>query len=574
MFGQFPLLSRSGTLARLIGELKKGNDDEDSTAENGEESSLKATTLLNLHHLPGGERSFEIVSKFCYGIKVEICAENLVAVRCAAEELEMTEEYGEDNLITQAESFLRKLVGNWNDTLHVLNTCQQDDLLLGAEKLQIVTRCIHSLAVKVSSDRTPYGFCPADIGPDWWYEDVSSLNLSMYKRFISEANTRGMPSELVAESLVFYATRHLPGLQKYANSSSSSLSLPSSTATTTISSADQRILLEEIVSMLPAEKGVATTKLLLTFLHSSMILHAGESCRENLEKRVGAQLYEAALEDLFLIRNMDYSGGDTMFYDVECIQRILGHFMLSEKMAVINQVGEDGVGEVMGITSPTSESHMATVGRLVDGYLAQVAPDVNLKFDIFQPLAATIPEHARTSDDDFYHAIDIYLKSHPNLSGSQLEQLCGLINCQKLSLEACTHAAQNEKLPLRMAVQILFFEQLRLRTSIASWFFVSDNLESRCNSNAMELEKRGEEKSVDEMRIRLMKLEKECTDIKQEMTNMGKVKRSWTTLPKRVLSMRLKGNARARSFCSGDETPVDCYKDKKINGDSKMKKKK
>jgi len=49
------------------------------------------------------------------------------------------------------------------------------------------------------------------------------------------------------------------------------------------------------------------------------------------------------------------------------------------------------------------------------------------------------------------------------------------MNCQKLSLEACTHAAQNERLPLRVVVQVLFFEQLRLRTTVAGWFFVSDN---------------------------------------------------------------------------------------------------
>lgn len=52
------------------------------------------------------------------------------------------------------------------------------------------------------------------------------------------------------------------------------------------------------------------------------------------------------------------------------------------------------------------------------------------------------------------------------------------MDCQKLSLEACTHAAQNERLPLRVVVQVLFFEQLQLRTSIAGCFLVSDNLDT------------------------------------------------------------------------------------------------
>ncbi|KAJ0522671.1 putative Bile acid:sodium symporter/arsenical resistance protein Acr3 [Helianthus annuus] len=67
------------------------------------------------------------------------------------------------------------------------------------------------------------------------------------------------------------------------------------------------------------------------------------------------------------------------------------------------------------------------------------------------------------------------LQSHPWLADVDRE-LCRLMDCKKLSLEACTHAAQNERLPLRIIVQVLFFEQLQLRTSIAGCFLVSDNL--------------------------------------------------------------------------------------------------
>lgn len=42
-----------------------------------------------------------------------------------------------------------------------------------------------------------------------------------------------------------------------------------------------------------------------------------------------------------------------------------------------------------------------------------------------------------------------------------------MFDCQKRKLEACMHAAQNERLPLRAVVQVLFFEQLQLRHAIA-----------------------------------------------------------------------------------------------------------
>jgi hypothetical protein len=66
-------------------------------------------------------------------------------------------------------------------------------------------------------------------------------------------------------------------------------------------------------------------------LRTAMILHASPSCLDNLEKRVGAQLDQAALEDL-LIPNMGYSV-ETL-YDIDRIQRILDHFMLSDHDSV------------------------------------------------------------------------------------------------------------------------------------------------------------------------------------------------------------------------------------------------
>ncbi|KAM0038338.1 putative NPH3 domain-containing protein [Helianthus debilis subsp. tardiflorus] len=42
------------------------------------------------------------------------------------------------------------------------------------------------------------------------------------------------------------------------------------------------------------------------------------------------------------------------------------------------------------------------------------------------------------------------------------------MDCQKLSMDACMHAAQNERLPLRVVVQVLFSEQVKISNAIAS----------------------------------------------------------------------------------------------------------
>jgi hypothetical protein len=46
----------------------------------------------------------------------------------------------------------------------------------------------------------------------------------------------------------------------------------------------------------------------------------------------------------------------------------------------------------------------------VDNYLAEIAPDANLKLSKFLVIAETLPAHARTVHDGLYRAIDIYLK--------------------------------------------------------------------------------------------------------------------------------------------------------------------
>ena len=108
------------------------------------------------------------------------------------------------------------------------------------------------------------------------------------------------------------------------------------------------------------------------------------------------------------------------------------------------------------------------------------------------------------------------------------------MNCQKLSIEASTHAAQNERLPLRVIVQVLFFEQLRLRTSISGWFFVSDNLENSQNPNAnLALNAQDRAAGIDEVRERLSDLEKECQTMRREIQKLVKKKKSWNIFCRR-----------------------------------------
>jgi hypothetical protein len=45
-------------------------------------------------------------------------------------------------------------------------------------------------------------------------------------------------------------------------------------------------------------------------------------------------------------------------------------------------------------------------------------------------------------------------QAHPTMTEHERKKLCRVMDCQRLSLEACLHAAQNERLPLRVVVQV------------------------------------------------------------------------------------------------------------------------
>ncbi|OIV98315.1 hypothetical protein TanjilG_16642 [Lupinus angustifolius] len=578
---KFPLLSRSGVLFRLITKASESEEEEEC--------------VIHLSDIPGGVKTFELVAKFCYGVKLELTASNFVNLLCAAEHLEMTEEHGEGNLISQAETFFNQVVlRSWKDSVRALQTC--DDVLPHAEVLHIVKRCIESLAAKASTDPNLFGWPvlerggpmqspggsvlwngistgarPKNPSSDWWYEDVSNLSLPLYKRLIAVMESRGIRQDIIAGSLAFYAKRYLPGLNRRHAYGDSSTHLAPVTSGSPPSEEDQKILVEEIDQLLPMEKGLVHTKFLFGLLRTAMILRVNHSCMSNLEKRIGMQLDQATLDDL-LIPTFSYSM-ETL-YNVDCVQRILDHFLAMDQVTGAASPCSIDDGRLIGSPSLTS---ITMVAKLIDGFLAEVAPDVNLKLPKFEALAAAVPEYARPLDDGLYRTIDIYLKSHPWLVESEREQLCRLMDCQKLSLEACTHAAQNERLPVRTIVQVLFFEQLQLRTSIAGCFLVSDNLDGsrQLRSGLIGTNEGGWTSAVkenqvlkvgmDNMRMRVSDLENECSNMRHEIDKLGCTKGSstWGAVSKK-LGFKIKSQ-----MCSAEEGSV---RNQNKNGNSKIEK--
>lgn len=392
---QFPLVSRSGRIRKLVAEHR--------------DSDISRVELLNL---PGGSESFELAAKFCYGINFEITSSNVAQLCCASDYLEMTEEYSKDNLGSRAEEYIDSVVcKNLELCVEVLQQCE--NLLPLADELKIVSRCIDAIASKACTEQIASSFSRLEYSSsgrlhmsrqakcegDWWIEDLSVLRVDLYQRVLNAMKCRGVRPESIGASLVNYAEKELTKKSNLLNPS-----LQTKADLVSGSTAHERVVVETIVSLLPVEKHVVPIAFLFGLLRSAVMLDCTVACRLDLERRIGSQLDVATLDDL-LIPSFRHAG-DTLF-DIDTVQRILVDF--SQQDDSEDDMDDQSVFECDSPHSP-SQSALFKVAKLVDSYLSEIAPDANLKFAKFMAIVEALPAHARTLHDGLYRAIDIYLK--------------------------------------------------------------------------------------------------------------------------------------------------------------------
>ncbi|KAE9613069.1 putative SKP1/BTB/POZ domain, NPH3 domain-containing protein [Lupinus albus] len=441
---KFPLLSKSARLQKLVTDTNEENNDE-----------------VHIHDIPGGPVAFEMCAKFCYGMVVTLNAYNVLAARCAAEYLEMYETVEKGNLVYKIEVFLNSSIfRSWKDSIIVLQTTKS--LLPWSEELKVVSHCLDSIATKATMDTSMVEWSytynrkklPSENGndphwngvrkqqmvpKDWWVEDLCELQLDLYKSVISSIRTKGNVSgPVVGEALSAYASRRLPGFSKGVIQGSDITK--------------NRLLLETIVHLLPAEIGSVSCSFLLKFLRMSILLECEVLERTELMKRIGQCLEDATV-------------GETTMFDVDTMQRLVEEFVAHEQHALNESLLEEELQEIRSPKMVSDPSNKIKVAKLVDGYLAEIACDPNLPLSDFVNLGELVSSFPRPSHDGLYRSIDMYLKEHSGISKSERKRICRLMDCRKLSVEACMHAVQNERLPLRVVVQVLFFEQLRATSS-------------------------------------------------------------------------------------------------------------
>ncbi|CAI9754496.1 unnamed protein product [Fraxinus pennsylvanica] len=398
---------------------------------------------------PGGPETFEMIALFMYGSSTLVDPFNVVALRCAAEFLHMTEDYGSGNLCERFDIYLNQVVlQSWDDTLIVLQRCQT--LLPWAEELLIVSRCIETLAFMACMEildperRREHPVITIKalahqhwtnqrlkgvISHDLWIKDLIALPFPFFKRIIGSLRRQGMKEKYVSPIILFYVNKCI---------------LPSSVNKSRVD--ELSIILEGIIDLLPmGEKArkVIPIDFYFCLLSKSLELDLRNDRLEKLQHQIASLLHLAQVEDFLLPKD------GTNQSISSCRELSIMESIVSTYRSLYNTE-----------RNRTPSENNSVVAELWDLYLSQIATDSQLGCKRLMDLIETIPISSRQSHDHLYKTLNNFLLSHPHISQDEKGLVCKYLNCQKLSQQVCIEAVQNEMMPLRLIVQALFVQQL------------------------------------------------------------------------------------------------------------------
>ncbi|KAF2297595.1 hypothetical protein GH714_000099 [Hevea brasiliensis] len=322
-----------------------------------------------------------------------------------------------------------------------------------------------------------------------WFDDACILTMDYFVKTLAGIKAKGVRPELIGSIIAHYSSKWLPELSgdnAYCERGSLT-NIEESPESVTASWMKKRFFVETLVGVLPPEKDSIPCNFMLRLLRTANMVGVEPTYRAELEKRISWQLDQASLKEL-MIPSFSHTFGTLL--DVELVTRFVKRFV-------------------------------------------KAAVDANLSLSEFDDLASALPSYARATDDGLYRAIDIYLKAHPGLTKRERKILCRLIDSRKLSPEASIHAAQNERLPVRAVIQVLFAEQTKLSRHV-DW---SESFNSNRSPNPSVLDHPGrcfsnremnsQQMEISKLREDVLRLQGQCHAMQMQMERMVEKKKGF-----------------------------------------------
>lgn len=371
---------------------------------------LNDSTELELpEDFPGGPDTFEMIALFLYGSSTMIDPFNVVALRCAAEFLEMTEEYCNNNLCERFDLYLNQVVlQSWDDTLIVLQKCQK--LLPLSEELLIVSRCIESLAFMacmeildperrrdqpvvtlqtLASQSWNSETMKEIVSQELWIKDLIALPFGFFKRIIGSLRRQGMKERYVCPIIVFYANKWVLSKktrQFWENSGEKVADCDVNHRVSTI--------LQGILDLLPIrEKAgrVIPVGFYFALLSRSLEVGLDDDGKAKLKEKIASLLHFAQVEDFLL--PCSGKGSASSSVELATMESIISIYLSSNLDA-----------------DHTLSARNSIIAELWDLYLSLIAPDPGMGPKRFMELIEKVPMSYRQIHDQLYRAMNTFLQ--------------------------------------------------------------------------------------------------------------------------------------------------------------------
>ncbi|XP_057527285.1 BTB/POZ domain-containing protein At3g22104 [Amaranthus tricolor] len=408
--------------------------------------STESNFKVIFHDFPGGANTFELVARFCYNNgSIEISPMNLSSLHSAAYYMDMSKSvYGSENLIEQTQKSLEEIrYWTWSDLLMALkqNQVWNSDIFSSGFVHKCLDSVVERLAMTAETSPCASSCSPESFGfrlscdsrsteslktnstrANWWFEDLLVLNENLIDIVVKSMVSRKLEHKTISRFLFHYQK------SKFIDAQS-----------------NQKCRIFEIVitNLCCLDHCSVSYKNLMGILRISLNLDISKQTRSRLEGMIGSRIDEATVDDLLIPSPV----GMNCLYDVNLILRLVKSFLSS------------GVAK-------DCDHRFIRVSHLMDLYLAEVAPDPCLKPSKFIALATALPHSYRDSYDDMYHAMDMYLQVHTDISEEETFKICSTLNYEKLSPETCVELSKNTKFPSRTTVQAILSEQTKLKTLV------------------------------------------------------------------------------------------------------------
>jgi len=387
---------------------------------------------------PGGPDTFEMIALFVYGSSTLVDPFNVAALRCAAEFLEMTEDYCSSNLCERFDLYLNQVVlQSWDDTLIVLQKCRT--LLPWSEELLIVSRCIESLAfmacmeildperrrdrpvVTLEALASQAWNCETVkeiVSQDLWIKDLIALPFVFFKRIIGSLRRQGMKEKYVSPIVVFYANKWVVSKKTRQFWENSAEKIGDDDTNRKVAA-----ILQGILDLLPI--GGKAGRLIpvgfyFALLSRSLEVGLRSDHKVKLQDQIASMLQFAQVED-FILPQM---GTDSISSSIE----------LATMESIISTYVSSNLD-----TNHTPSARNSVVAELWDVYLSHVVPDPDMRPERFMELIERVPNSCRQSHDQLYRAMNTFLQV--SFHNSSIFQRCNLIRLDQFEIKRMSNKA-------------------------------------------------------------------------------------------------------------------------------------